>query len=105
MGDDRAERVEKMIENIEKESEYTSSLRSYTTDAHGNRVLVGLSLQETAELKELERKSLRSRLLQSVPFSDEEKGRLSELLKKYECARLQVIGAEFELEKTKPTKN
>lgn len=105
MGDDRVERVEKMIENIEKESEYTDFLRSYTTDAHGNRLLVGLSPQETAELKELRRKSLRYRLLRSGRYSHEDKKRFVELHEKHEAARLQIIGAEIELENTKPTKN
>ena len=73
MGDDREDQVEKMIQSLGKESEYTDLMRSFTTDAHGNRVRVGLSMEETAEFNDLNAKSMRFRLLRSVPYSREEK--------------------------------
>jgi hypothetical protein len=69
------------------------------TDAQGREILVGLTLEETAEVMERKRKFARG-----VRDHDRKrKKRFLDLMKKHEAARLQVLGAEIQRRNEKPT--
>lgn len=78
-------------------------MRAWTTDAHGNRVLVGLSEQETGEYLAYQRDRAERRRGGRAADS-KARGRWLQLHEKHERARLAVIGAEVEL-RHKPTIN
>lgn len=84
--------------------------RAWSTDAQGNRILVGLTPEETQWYLDFRRKDFRHRLSgnffpwQSVKDMKEEKSRWLELNNKHELARRQVIGAEIAL-RDNPTIN
>jgi hypothetical protein len=72
---------------------------TWTTDAFGNRVLIGLTPQETQELLELRRRWWKRQLSKAARL------RMRELTDKHERERLQVIGAEIAIRTYKPKIN
>jgi hypothetical protein len=109
MSDDADE--EKIRKAATEENELTDFLRAYTTDAHGNRVLAGLTPEETAEFKELRLKSLKDHLSDKAsPYASFEErkaasARMAELQAKHDRGRGELLGAEHELRADKPTIN
>jgi hypothetical protein len=73
--------------------------RAWTTDAQGNRVLVGLNADETAEYLAYREDCLKNR------EDTRQRGRWIDLLDKHELARIAVISAENELRVQKPVRN
>ena len=73
-------------------------MRTWTTDAHNNRVRVGLTLDETAELDVYIRQ-----YKQGATETPDDRQRYFELRNKHEFARLAVIGAENQARIDKPT--
>src|SRR5688572_9857203 len=80
----------------------------YTTDVHGNRVLYGLTLEETREFEELMRnwwtdRRTRDGKLSYLSFEqrDAARARRTELRNKHDLVWLEVIGAQ--LAPNKPT--
>jgi hypothetical protein len=83
----------------EKEETYLEFIRAITTDAHGNEVRVGLTVEETAfYLAYLENRRT------GRPRDSAARARFQELHEKHEYARLNVIVAEAEL-RQKPSVN
>jgi hypothetical protein len=85
--------------------------RKWTTDAHGNRVMRGLTADETAWCNEYEAKRLRYRTdrrcfpWNSVDEMHDEQDRWRSLHDKHEPARIAAISAEAELRVAKPKLN
>ena len=102
---------DKLVEAVGRESGFTAEMRSWTSDAYGNRVLVGLTLKETEELTALRKKWLEDHLLEngsayaSAAERQAANARAIELEEKHERARVQVLGAEHELRVDKPPIN
>ena len=82
-----------MFTFTDAERAYLVEMRGLTTDAQGNELLVGLTLDETAEYMGFARRE-----------SPKDSGRYLALHAKYENARLSVLGAEHELRVDTPTK-
>jgi hypothetical protein len=86
--------------------------RSWTTDKNGNRVLVGLTRQETEEFAELNanwwkdrtRKDGRRSYSSMIEKRAQDKRR-AELRAKYDAAYQAIVMADTELQEKKPTKN
>ena len=82
------------------ESAFTDEMRMYTDDLNGNRVLVGLTLEETDEIESLTERKKREWSGEWPYSSLKERStcgqRYLELHDKHEMARLQVISAEAE---------
>jgi endonuclease III-like uncharacterized protein len=86
-------------------------LHVWTTDSYGNRILRGLTKEESEEYESI-RARVNKTMLEDDAFPwasvDEmrrERRRWVELHEHHEAARLSAIGAELELRRDKPTIN
>jgi hypothetical protein len=86
-----------MFSFTDDERAYLSEMRAMSTDASGNEILVGLTLEETAFYMNYTRKRLTGE-------HDHQHGeRYLELHDKHEQARLEVLGTEIHLRTEKTT--
>ncbi len=86
-----------MFTFTDDERAYLSEMRAISTDANGNEILVGLTLEETAFYMNYTRKRITGE-------DDHLHGeRYLELHNKHEQARFEVLGAEIHLRTEKPT--
>jgi hypothetical protein len=84
--------------------------RIWTTDSSGNRVMRGLTKEETEEYRALQERFLQSRRSDEFPWpsvADRSRDltRKIELHDKHEIARIGAVAAESELRTDKPTIN
>ena len=83
----------------------------WTTDVYGNRILRGLTKEESEEYQSIrERVSRTLREDEEFPWGSVEemrrdRRRWAELHDHHEAARMSAIGAEIELRQDKPTLN
>ena len=83
-----------------KPTEFEGFLRKYTTDQFGNKVIRGLTFDETKWYREYQEKDIKYRANDSYfPWSSveqmhEERDRWLELHNRYEKARFEALGAE-----------
>jgi hypothetical protein len=86
-----------MFSFTEDERAYLTEMRKITTDARGNEVLVGLTLEETDFYINHTR--------QRITGEDNQRngGKYLDLHEKHERARLEILGAEIYLRDENPT--
>jgi hypothetical protein len=85
-----------MFEFTDDERAGLRESRALNTDSQGRQILVGLTLEETAEVMEHRRAFRRGEQ------RHENKKRISALVEKHEAARLEVLGTEMALKRSNP---
>jgi hypothetical protein len=83
----------------ETEREMLNEMRAITSDAHGNELLVGLTLEET-DFYLAHQRDFRAGIRHS-----EDRLRFLELHNKHERARCEVLGLEQYVKREDPTKH
>jgi hypothetical protein len=89
-----------MFSFTDAERAFLTGMRGLTTDAQGQEVLVGLTLDETKFYMEYTRKF--EFITPKGVRETEDRGRYLKLHNKYDVARLEVIGTEVYLRKENP---
>lgn len=100
-----------MSDDISTVEDFQEFLRIWTTDAHGQRIMRGLTVEETTWYQQYRAKRSDYHFKKtsfpwaSVAEMNAERDRWLALHDKHEIARLQAIGAEVELREAKPSIN
>ena len=79
-----------------EEEKYLTEMRQLTTDISGNRILAGLTVEESIWYMERTREQVRQRAGGHLATAmRQSRPRFMELLERHERARMQIVGAEI----------